>query len=60
VPPPITKDVLQIIDRYSWYDTTKARTELGWTPRPLDATLADTIAWLRDPRRVASPAAAAM
>jgi dihydroflavonol-4-reductase len=59
-PAPITRDVLQIIGRYAWYDTTKARTELGWTPRPLDQTLADTIAWLRHPssseRAVAVPA----
>lgn len=48
-PAPITRGVLQIIGRYAWYDTTKARTELGWRPRPLDDTLRDTIAWLRDP-----------
>jgi dihydroflavonol-4-reductase len=48
-PPPITRDVLQVLGRYAWYDTTKARTELGWTSRPLDETLAETIAWLRNP-----------
>jgi dihydroflavonol-4-reductase len=47
-PAPVTRDVLQIIGRYAWYDTSKARAELGWTPRPLDQTLADTIRWLRD------------
>lgn len=46
-PPPITRSVLQIIGRYAWYDTTRARTELGWTPRPLRETLEDTIRWLR-------------
>ena len=46
-PPPVTRDVLQVIGRYAWYDSAKARTELGWTPRPLDQTLTDTIAWLR-------------
>jgi dihydroflavonol-4-reductase len=59
-PAPVTRDVLQIIGRYAWYDTTKARTELGWTPRPFDQTLQDTIAWLRHPstpeRAVAVPA----
>lgn len=44
---PVTRDVLQIIGRYAWYDTLKARSELGWTPRPLGVTLEDTIRWLR-------------
>ena len=47
LPAPLTRDVLQVAGRYAWYDATKAQTELGWTPRPLDETLADTIAWLR-------------
>jgi dihydroflavonol-4-reductase len=47
-PAPVTRDVLQIIGRYAWYDTSKARSELGWTPRPLGATLDDTIRWLRN------------
>jgi dihydroflavonol-4-reductase len=54
-PAPVTRDVLQVLGRYAWYDTTKARVELGWTPRPLDQTLADTLAWLRSPGRPASP-----
>ena len=47
-PAPITRDVLQVLGRYAWYDTSKARTELGWTPRPLNQTLEDTIQWLRE------------
>jgi len=58
-PPAITRDVLQILGRYAWYDTSKARRELGWTPRPLHQTLADTIGWLRGQSQVASPARAA-
>ena len=46
-PAPLTREVLQIIGRYAWYDTSKARTELDWTPRPLHDTLSDTIQWLR-------------
>ena len=46
-PAPVTREVLQVFGRYAWYDATKARTELGWTQRPLDQTLADTIEWLR-------------
>ena len=47
-PAPVTRDVLQIIGRYAWYDTSKARSELGWEPRSLRQTLEDTIRWLRD------------
>ena len=46
--PPLTRDVLQVIGRYAWYDTSRARTELGWEPRPLKQTLEDTIRWLRN------------
>ena len=46
-PAPIDRDVLQIIGRYAWYDTTRAHSELGWRPRPLKQTLEDTIRWLR-------------
>ena len=48
-PAPVTRDVLQIIGRYAWYDTSKARAELGWSSRPARETLADTIRWLRNP-----------
>jgi dihydroflavonol-4-reductase len=50
-PAPITRDVLQIVGRYAWYDTSRARAELGWEPRPLRQTLEDTIRWLRAPNR---------
>ena len=46
-PAPVTGELLQVFNRYAWYDATKAQTELGWTHRPLDQTLTDTIAWLR-------------
>jgi dihydroflavonol-4-reductase len=54
-PAPLTRDVLQIIGRYAWYDTSKARAELGWSSRPLRETLTDTIRWLQNPS--SSPAA---
>jgi dihydroflavonol-4-reductase len=47
-PPPVTRSVLEIVNRYAWYDTTRARTELGWSSRPLRETLDDTIRWLRE------------
>lgn len=47
-PAPLTREVLQIVGRYAWYHTKKARTELGWSPRPLRETLVDTIGWLQD------------
>jgi dihydroflavonol-4-reductase len=50
-PAPITREVLGVIGRYAWYDAAKARTELGWSSRPLDQTLTDTIAWIRRPPR---------
>jgi dihydroflavonol-4-reductase len=51
---PVTREVLQIIGRYAWYDTSKARTELGWSSRPLRETLTDTIQWLQNPLSGAS------
>jgi dihydroflavonol-4-reductase len=47
-PAPVTTSVLQIVRRYAWYDTTRARTDLGWEPRPLKQTLEDTIRSLRE------------
>jgi dihydroflavonol-4-reductase len=46
---PLTRDVLQVVGRYAWYDTSKARSELGWSSRPLRATLEDTIHALQNP-----------
>ena len=35
--------------RYRWYyDSSQAKRELGYNPRPLDETLCDTVAWLRE------------
>lgn len=45
-PAPIDPAVLQLVGRYAWYDTSRARTELGWQPRPLQETLADTVSWV--------------
>jgi dihydroflavonol-4-reductase len=54
-PPKATRSVLELWGRYAWYDTSRARDELGWTPRPLRETLESTIRWAREAgRRVAS------
>jgi dihydroflavonol-4-reductase len=49
-PAPVSRSVLQLLGGYAWYDTSRARTELGWSPRPLRETLEDTISWLRQQR----------
>ena len=46
-PAPLTREALQVVGRYAWYDTSKARKELGWSSRPLSDTLRDTIQWLQ-------------
>ncbi len=39
--------------RFHWYyDSAKARQELGYAPRPLDETLRDTVAWLQENRYI--------
>jgi dihydroflavonol-4-reductase len=44
--PKVTRSILQLWGRHAWYDTTLARKELGWEPRPLPDTLRDTLNWL--------------
>jgi dihydroflavonol-4-reductase len=38
---------------YWFYDSGRARRELGWTPRPFDETLEDLRRWMLEGRRVA-------
>jgi dihydroflavonol-4-reductase len=44
--PKVTRSILQLWGRYAWYDTTLAREELGWEPRPLRESLRDSLDWL--------------
>lgn len=38
---------------YQWYyDSSKAKRELGYTPRPLDDTLRDMVTWLQEQRYI--------
>lgn len=46
-PPKVTSALLDIWNHHAWYDTSLARTELDWRPRPLRETLVDSIAWKR-------------
>ncbi len=48
--PGISRGLVRIAGRYSWFDSSKARTELGWAPRPLEETVGDTVEWFKDRR----------
>jgi dihydroflavonol-4-reductase len=44
--PPLTRAMVdEFGGRYGYLDSTRARTELGYQPRPLRATLYDTVEW---------------
>ena len=47
-PPKVAREVLELWGRYAWYDTSRARDELGWNARPLRETLESTIRWARE------------
>lgn len=47
-PSKVTRELLELWGRYAWYDTSRARKELGWKPRPLQESLRDTIQWMRE------------
>lgn len=46
----IAPAVLELWGRYAWYDTSRARNELGWEPRPLQESLRDALQWMRENR----------
>jgi dihydroflavonol-4-reductase len=45
--PKFTRHSVQIVGSNYQFVLDKARRELGYSPRPIDATLADTFAWYR-------------
>lgn len=47
-PPKVSRKLFDLWNRSAWYNTELAQNELGWNPRPLDETLKDTIAWIRE------------
>ena len=46
--PKVTRSLLDLWGRYAWYDTSRARDELGWNARPLRETLESTIRSARE------------
>ena len=45
---PLNLEKVRLIRYYGFYSNEKARRELGWSPRPLEETLSNTLAWLRE------------
>ena len=56
-PAPYTREAVTIIQRHRYVRHDKAADELGYQPRPLEATVQDTVAWLRAHHGGAPPAA---
>ncbi len=48
LPTPVVPDVLDYATRFFFVDCTKAREELGYTPRPARECLEPVVRWLRD------------
>jgi dihydroflavonol-4-reductase len=48
--PPLDRARVEVMGNHFWYDSSRARTELGWEGRDLDPTLRDAVAWLRQLR----------
>ncbi|WP_299485941.1 NAD-dependent epimerase/dehydratase family protein [Acaryochloris sp. IP29b_bin.137] len=45
---PLSRSMLALWNRYSWYDTKLAQHDLGWEPRPLNDTITDSIRWMKE------------
>jgi dihydroflavonol-4-reductase len=43
--PPLTRQMALMVARNWYYDDSRARTELGYTSRPLEQTLRDAVGW---------------
>lgn len=48
IAPPATREGVQLALWSAPFESRKARTELGYRPRPVDAALAETLRWLMD------------
>jgi dihydroflavonol-4-reductase len=47
LPPPVPADVVGYACRYWFVDSSKAKAELGYRPRPAAETLASVVSWIR-------------
>ena len=52
--PVFTAFALYNLTRNNMYSSEKAKTELGYTARPISETLADTVAWLRQEKLISA------
>jgi dihydroflavonol-4-reductase len=43
----LSRSFYGLMTRYWWYDNSKAERDLGWTFRPLEETVRDSINWLK-------------
>jgi dihydroflavonol-4-reductase len=54
LPTPVIPEVLDYATMYWFFDSTKAKTELGYAPRPARQVLEPVVRWLRDAGHVPS------
>lgn len=47
-PSPVNSSVLELWNRYAFYDTSLAQKELGWQPRSLEETISDSLQWIAE------------
>jgi len=48
VAPALTREQARMAQRHAAFAATKAKVALGWKPRPLKDTVADTVSWFED------------
>jgi nucleoside-diphosphate-sugar epimerase len=51
-PPLYTPGALYVLRSFRHVSSAKAARELGWRPRPVEQSVADTVAWLREDRHL--------
>ena len=54
--PRVTRDYLRMARKKMFYSSAKARTELGYAPRPVRGAVADALAWFRAAGRLTGSA----
>ena len=51
-PPRLTSFIIYNLTRNNLYDTSKARDQLDFNPRPIRETIADEVAWLKEEKKI--------